>query len=56
MTPSNHRRGLLQAGLASVGALVLAACDRITNNPKGIAVLQSAEGLTRRAQRLVTDL
>jgi len=55
MTLSANRRGWLQAGLASAGALVLAACDRITNNPKGNAVLQSAEGLTRRAQRLVVD-
>jgi DMSO/TMAO reductase YedYZ molybdopterin-dependent catalytic subunit len=55
VTLSNHRRGWLQAALASAGALILAACDRITNNPKGIAVLESAEGLTRRAQRLVVD-
>jgi DMSO/TMAO reductase YedYZ molybdopterin-dependent catalytic subunit len=55
MTLSANRRGWLQAGLASAGALVLAACDQITNNPKGNAVLQSAEGLTRRAQRLVVD-
>src|ERR1700730_650905 len=55
MTLSTHRRGWLRAGLASAGALVLAACDRITNSPKGIAVLQNAEGLTRRAQRLVIN-
>jgi DMSO/TMAO reductase YedYZ molybdopterin-dependent catalytic subunit len=55
MTLSTHRRGWLRAGLASVGALALAACDKITNSPKGIAVLQSAEGLTRRVQRLVVD-
>ncbi|HXA39396.1 MAG TPA: molybdopterin-binding protein [Phenylobacterium sp.] len=55
MTFSTHRRGWLRAGLASAGALVLAACDRITNSSRGVAVLQSAEGLTRRAQRLVID-
>ncbi|HEX5262436.1 MAG TPA: molybdopterin-binding protein, partial [Phenylobacterium sp.] len=55
MTLSNHRRGWLQAALASAGALVLGACDKITNNPKGIGFLASAEGLTRRAQRLVVD-
>ena len=55
MSLSANRRGWLQAGLASAGALVLGACDRITANPKGIAFLQSAEGLTRRAQRLLID-
>jgi DMSO/TMAO reductase YedYZ molybdopterin-dependent catalytic subunit len=55
MSLSSHRRGWLKAGLASAGALVLGACDKITNDPKGIAILQSAEGLTRRVQRLVVD-
>jgi DMSO/TMAO reductase YedYZ molybdopterin-dependent catalytic subunit len=55
MSPNVHRRGWLQAGLASAGALVLGACDQITNSPRGMAVLQSAEGLTRRAQRLFVD-
>jgi DMSO/TMAO reductase YedYZ molybdopterin-dependent catalytic subunit len=55
MSPSTHRRGWLQAALASAGALALGACDRITASPRGVAVLQSAEGLTRRAQRLFVD-
>jgi DMSO/TMAO reductase YedYZ molybdopterin-dependent catalytic subunit len=55
MSLSTHRRGWLQAALASVGALVVGACDRITASPRGVAVLQSAEGLTRRAQRLFVD-
>lgn len=55
MSPAANRRTWLQAALASAGALVLGACDRITANPKGVAVLQSAEGLTRRAQRLFVD-
>jgi DMSO/TMAO reductase YedYZ molybdopterin-dependent catalytic subunit len=55
MSFSDHRRGWLQAGLASAGALMLGACDRITSSPKGVAFLQSAEGLTRRAQRLIID-
>ncbi len=55
MSLSDHRRGWLQAGLASVSALVLSACDRITFSPKGVAVLQGAEGLTRRAQRLLIN-
>jgi len=55
MNPSAHRRGWLKAALASAGAVVLGACDKITASPKGVAVLQSAEGLTRRAQRLFVD-
>lgn len=46
------RRGWLQAGLASAGALMLASCDRITNSASGNKAISSAEGLTRRAQRL----
>lgn len=49
------RRAWIRAGLASAGALALGACDKITNSAKGVAVLQSAEGLTRRAQRLLID-
>ena len=55
MNAGLDRRGWLKAGLASAGALVLGACDKITNSAKGVAVLQSAEGLTRRVQRLVID-
>ena len=55
MSFTANRRGWLRAGLASAGALALSACDKITNSPKGIAVLQSAEGLTRRAQRLLIN-
>jgi DMSO/TMAO reductase YedYZ molybdopterin-dependent catalytic subunit len=52
---STDRRGWLRAALASAGALALSACDKITNNPKGIGFLASAEGLTRRVQRLVVN-
>jgi DMSO/TMAO reductase YedYZ molybdopterin-dependent catalytic subunit len=55
VSPLVNRRGWLRAGLASAGALVLGACDKITNSRRGVAVLQSAEGLTRRAQRLILD-
>jgi DMSO/TMAO reductase YedYZ molybdopterin-dependent catalytic subunit len=55
MSLSTHRRGWLQAVLASAAAATLSACDRITASPRGVAVLQSAEGLTRRAQRLFVD-
>ena len=49
------RRGWLRAGLASAGGLVLAACDQITDSPTGNKAISSAEGLTRRAQRLFID-
>jgi DMSO/TMAO reductase YedYZ molybdopterin-dependent catalytic subunit len=49
------RRSALTTALAGLGGLCLAACDRITSNARGAAVLASAEGLTRRAQRLVLD-
>jgi len=52
---SADRRTWLKAAIASTGALIVGACDKITGNPKSLAVLQSAEDLTRRAQRLVVD-
>ena len=52
---TSTRRGWLQGGVASLGALLLAACDKVAGSPKARAVLDSAEGLTRRAQRLVVD-
>jgi DMSO/TMAO reductase YedYZ molybdopterin-dependent catalytic subunit len=52
---SADRRTWLKAAIASTGALIVGACDRITGNPKSLAVLQSAETLTRRAQRLIVD-
>ncbi|MDB5423688.1 MAG: hypothetical protein JWQ29_1104 [Phenylobacterium sp.] len=54
-TRGASRRGWLRAAGASLGALALGACDRITQSSKGMAVLSRAEGLTRRAQRLVVD-
>lgn len=55
MSHETHRRGWLKALGASAGGLLLGACDKITENPKSLAVLRSAEGLTRRAQRLVVN-
>lgn len=55
MTATANRRRWLGAAGATLGSFWLAACDRLTNDPKVVGVLQSAEGLTRRAQRLVTD-
>ena len=49
------RRGILKGAAASLAGLWLAGCDRISQNPQALAVLTSAEQLTRRAQRLVTD-
>jgi len=53
MTP--NRRSWLAAAGASMAGLWLAGCNKLTENPTSGAVLRSAEGLTRRAQRLVTD-
>jgi DMSO/TMAO reductase YedYZ molybdopterin-dependent catalytic subunit len=51
MSPTDRRNWLKAAGL-SLGGLWLSACDRISNSPQGRDVLASAEGLTKRAQRL----
>jgi DMSO/TMAO reductase YedYZ molybdopterin-dependent catalytic subunit len=48
-----HRRGWLGGAAASLAGLWLSACDRITKDPQGRSVLERAEGLTRRAQRLL---
>jgi DMSO/TMAO reductase YedYZ molybdopterin-dependent catalytic subunit len=50
----NRRRWLVGAG-ASLAGLWLGACNKLTENPTSAGILRSAEGLTRRAQRLVTD-
>jgi DMSO/TMAO reductase YedYZ molybdopterin-dependent catalytic subunit len=50
--PPNRRRAL-RAGLASVGALTLAGCDRLSNTPAVVDVLKSAQHLSHGAQRLV---
>ncbi len=49
------RRGWLQGAAAGLAALWLSACDQITKDPRGRRVLARAEGLTRRAQRLILD-
>jgi DMSO/TMAO reductase YedYZ molybdopterin-dependent catalytic subunit len=54
MTAAN-RRGWLKGAAASLGGLWLAACDQISRSQRGMAVLDSATGLTKRAQRLVVD-
>lgn len=51
MKLTHSRRGWL----AGFSALWLSACDQLTANPRVSGVLRGAEGLTQRAQRLVTD-
>lgn len=53
MISAPNRRNWLKVAAASAGGFWLAACDKITASPRGMAVLQSAEGLTKRAQRLL---
>jgi DMSO/TMAO reductase YedYZ molybdopterin-dependent catalytic subunit len=50
----NRRDWIRSLTLAAAGG-VLAACDRLTMNPSVQRGLASAEGLTRRVQRLVQD-
>ena len=49
------RRGLIGAMSAGAGGLLLSGCDRISESRGVQSVLGVGEGLTRRAQRLVTD-
>ena len=49
------RRQWLTAASVTLGSLWLGACDKLTSNPKVTAGLQSAEGLTMRVQRAITD-
>lgn len=55
MNGMTDRRGWLKGVAASATGLWLAACDKLNDNPKFQEKLQSAEGLTRRAQRLLID-
>jgi len=54
MTLTN-RRGWLKVAGGSLAGLWLAACDKFATDPKTLKVLAGAEGLTRRAHRLVVD-
>src|SRR5882672_3408990 len=47
------RRQMLLRGSSVLGGLLLAGCDRLTNAPSFRRVLESAEGLTYRSQRLL---
>ena len=46
------RRGLVLAGTA-LGGLLLSGCDRLSQAPQALNILDKAEGLTMRAQRLI---
>jgi DMSO/TMAO reductase YedYZ molybdopterin-dependent catalytic subunit len=50
----NRRRWLTATG-ATLGSLWIAACNRLNENPGVAKTLARAEGLTKKAQRLVTD-
>ncbi|HTK34435.1 MAG TPA: molybdopterin-binding protein [Caulobacteraceae bacterium] len=52
MNPLIDRRWLARA-LAAAGAAVLAGCDQIAESPQAAKVLQTAEGVNRRVQRLL---
>ena len=49
------RRGLIGSIAAGAGGLLLSGCNRVNASPGVRSVLQSAEGLTMRAQRLISD-
>ncbi len=47
-----HRRGLLKA-LAAVGGLAVSGCDRLASEPRFRSVLDAANSLTYKVQRLL---
>src|SRR5271169_809473 len=47
------RRQMLVRGTSALGSLLLAGCDRLSNSPSFRAMLESPEGLSYRAQRLL---
>ncbi len=49
------RRGLIGSIAGAAGGLLLSGCNKINANPGVRSLLHSAEGLTMRAQRLITD-
>ncbi len=48
------RRRFLQGGAGALGAMLLVGCDQLSVDPHASAVLDSAENLTRAAQKLLT--
>jgi DMSO/TMAO reductase YedYZ molybdopterin-dependent catalytic subunit len=52
-TPPMSRRGLIAAGAAAFGGLMLAGCNRLATAPSALKILGAAEGLTKGSQRLL---
>ena len=50
---SLHRRGWLAGAGATLGALLLSGCEKLTTNTDVVKALSSAEVLNRRVQRLL---
>jgi DMSO/TMAO reductase YedYZ molybdopterin-dependent catalytic subunit len=55
MKPEYSRRRLIGSLAAGAGGLLLAGCDKLTASPAFRETLRGAEGLTMRAQRLISD-
>ncbi|WP_421933225.1 molybdopterin-binding protein [Phenylobacterium sp.] len=53
MSAADTRRGWLKGVAAGAAGLWLTACNKVNDDPRVQATLQSAEGLTRRAHRLL---
>ncbi len=51
--PAPSRRSALRAALASVGAMSLAGCDKLSNNAAFVDVLKSAQHLSHGAHKIV---
>jgi DMSO/TMAO reductase YedYZ molybdopterin-dependent catalytic subunit len=49
------RRRLIGSLTAGAGGLLLSGCNKINANPAVRSILQSSEGLTMRAQRIISD-
>lgn len=49
------RRRLIGSLAAGAGGMLLSGCDRINADPSVRSLLESAEGITMRAQRLIAD-
>ena len=51
---TNDRRDFLRNAIASALGLFLVGCDRVSDSDTGSGILDSAEGLTQKAQRLLS--